>query len=149
MAVDGKGAGSLPLSGGGPRTTRFVPPYEAKMISFFDHRFAGYGARGDDRGYRVLPETTLEEHANPSFEAESFYWTAKSDLEDRLAERTKSGWLVAWKDVTAATNERTVIFSIIPRVAVGHTLPLMFSTESTEKLSCLYANLRRQAYAIG
>ncbi len=141
MAVDGKGAGSLPLSGGGPRTTRFVPLYEAKMISFFDHRFAGYGARGDDRGYRVLPETTLEEHANPSFEAEPFYWTAKSDLEDRLAERTKSGWLVAWKDVTAATNERTAIFSIIPRVAVGHTLPLMFSTESTEKLSCLYANL--------
>lgn len=141
MAVDGQGAGSLPLSGGGPRTTRFVPLYEAKMTSFFDHRFAGYGARGDDRGYRVLPETTSEEHANPKFEVEPFYWAAKTDLEDRLGERTKAGWLLGWKDVTSATNERTAIFSIIPRVAVGHTLPLMFSAAEDKKVACLYANL--------
>ena len=90
------------------------------MTSFFDHRFAGYGARGDDRGYRVLPETTAEEHADPKFEVEPFYWATKTDLEDRLGERTKAGWLLGWKDVTSATNERTAIFSIIPRVAVGH-----------------------------
>ena len=141
LAVDGKDTRSLSLSGGGPKTTRFVPLYEAKMISFFDHRFSGYGARGDDRGYRVLPETTPEEHADPSFDVEPFYWVTKSDLEERLSERTKAGWLLGWKDVTAATNERTAIFSVIPRVAVGHTLPLMFSTATTALLVGLYANL--------
>jgi hypothetical protein len=128
-------------SGSGPKSTRYVPLYEAKMISFFDHRFAGYAARGDDRGYRVLPETTLDEHQKPSFEVEPFYWVAKTEFEGRLSDRTKLGWLLGWKDVTAATNERTAIFSVIPRVAVGHTLPLMFSTVSTNRLTGLYANL--------
>ena len=126
---------------GGPKTIRYVPLYEAKMISFFDHRFAGYAARGDDRGYRVLPETTPEEHADPHFEVEPFYWVAQSDLEERLADRTKSLWLLGWKDVTSATNERTAIFSIIPKVAVGHTLPLMFTTQGADRLTGLYANL--------
>lgn len=128
-------------SGSGPKSTRYVPLYEAKMISFFDHRFAGYAARGDDRGYRVLPETTLDEHQKPSFEVEPFYWVAKTEFEGRLSDRTKLGWLLGWKDVTAATNERTAIFSVIPRVAVGHTLPLMFSTVSMNRLTGLYANL--------
>ena len=128
-------------SGSGPNPTRYIPLYEAKMISFFDHRFAGYAARGDDRGYRVLPETTLDEHQKPSFEVEPFYWVAKTEFEGRLSGRTKLEWLLGWKDVTAATNERTAIFSVIPRVAVGHTLPLMFSTVSMNRLTGLYANL--------
>lgn len=128
-------------SGSDPKSTRYVPLYEAKMISFFDHRFAGYAARGDDRGYRVLPETTLDEHQNPNFEVEPFYWVANREFEARLSDRTKLGWLLGWKDVTAATNERTAIFSVIPRMAVGHTLPLMFSTEGTDRLTGLYANL--------
>lgn len=141
LAVEGQDSGALPLTGGGPKTTRYVPLYEAKMISFFDHRFAGYAARGDDRGYRVLPETILDEHQDPAFEAEPFYWVAKDEFEARLSDRTRLGWLIGWKDVTAATNERTAIFSVIPRVAVGHTLPLMFSTESANRLTGLYANL--------
>ncbi|WP_347265459.1 N-6 DNA methylase [Nitrobacter sp.] len=141
MAADGPGVRLLAQSEDGLKTIRYVPLCEAKMISFFDHRFAGYAARGNDRGYRVLPETTPDKHANPGFEIEPFYWVRKCDLDERLSERTKSHWLLGWKDVTAATNERTAIFSIIPRVAVGHTLPLMFSTESVERLMGLYANL--------
>jgi hypothetical protein len=119
----------------------FVPLYEAKMVNFFDHRFAGYGARGDDRGYRVLPETTPEEHAAPHFEPEPFYWVRQEDLDQRLGARTTAGWLLGWKDVTSATNERTAIFSIIPRVAVGHTMPLMFSTLSPALVAALFGNL--------
>jgi hypothetical protein len=143
LQADGFGRDGMDwvLPGGGPKSTRYVPLYEAKMISFFDHRFAGYAARGDDRGYRVLPETTLDEHQNPTFEVEPFYWVAKTEFEGRLSDRTKLGWLLGWKDVTAATNERTAIFSVIPRVAVGNTLPLMFSTEGTNRLTGLYANL--------
>jgi len=37
---------------------RYVPLYEAKMIDFFDHRSGSYEMRGDERGYRVLPETS-------------------------------------------------------------------------------------------
>jgi len=35
-------------------------------------------------------------------------------------------WLMGWRDITLATNERTVISSVVPRVATGDTLLLMF-----------------------
>jgi hypothetical protein len=120
---------------------RFRPLYEAKMTSFYDHRFAGYEARGDDRGYRVLPETSITDHKNPGFEPAPFYWVSDHELESRISEKTNHQWLVGWKDVTAATNERTAIFSIIPRVAVGHTMPLLFTKQPVKKVCALYANL--------
>jgi hypothetical protein len=35
-------------------------------------------------------------------------------------------WLIGWRDITNATNERTVIASVLPRAAVGHTMPLFY-----------------------
>ena len=122
------------------RPVAFTPLYEGKMTSLYDHRAAGYGARGDDRGYRVLPETTLEEHCDPSFETEPFYWVDQLAVEQRLFGRTSRDWLIGWKDVTSATNERTAIFSVIPRVAVGHSMPLMFSGLEARRFVCLIAN---------
>jgi hypothetical protein len=120
----------------------YVPLYEAKMISFFDHRFAGYGSRGDDRGYRVLPETGLEQHRDPYFEPDPFYWAPRTAVDDRLAGRTDADWLLGWKDITSATNERTLISSVFPRVGAGDTLLIMIPTRSVgSKRAGLIANL--------
>lgn len=35
-------------------------------------------------------------------------------------------WLMGFRDIARSTDERTVISSIIPKVGVGHTLPLFF-----------------------
>jgi hypothetical protein len=50
-------------------------------------------------------------------------------------------WLSAFKDVTASTNERTAIFSFIPRVGVGHTAPLIFSFGNPQEKAALIASL--------
>jgi len=34
-------------------------------------------------------------------------------------------WLMGWRDITNATNERTVIASVLPRAGVGHTMPFL------------------------
>lgn len=141
LSVDGTDSTSLQLTGGEARATRYVPLYEAKMISFFDHRFAGYGERGDDRGYRVLPETPVQDHADLGFEPQPFYWVEQVELLERLASKAGTNWLLGWKDVTAATNERTAIFSAIPLAGVGHTMPLLFSSRPTHSVAGLYGNL--------
>ena len=35
-------------------------------------------------------------------------------------------WLMGWRDICRSTDERTVIASVVPRVGVGHTMPLFF-----------------------
>lgn len=139
----GRDAGHLDLSTGSnaPAEARYVPLYEAKMIHQFDHRFGDYGARGDDRGYRVMPETPLESYQDPNFEPEPFYWVPERETLDRLGRFDSLGWLSTFKDVTAPTNERTAIFSAIPKVAVGHTSPLLFSDKPASLQAALLANL--------
>lgn len=118
---------------------RYVPLYEAKMIHQFDHRWATY-----DNG--ASRDVTGAEKADPSFEPAPRYWVPAREVADRLAAKGwPRGWLMGWRDITNATNERTVIFACIPRVAVGHTCPLIFVGTGPELQAALLANLDSQA----
>jgi len=104
----------------------WVRLYEAKMINFFDHRAGSYESRGDARGYRVLPDTPLRSYEDAGWLSTPFYWVVDDEVESRLGHTWTRKWLLGFKDVTSATNERTVIASLFPRVGVGHTLPIIF-----------------------
>ncbi|WP_316171410.1 MULTISPECIES: Eco57I restriction-modification methylase domain-containing protein [unclassified Bradyrhizobium] len=125
----------------GGTTTHYVPLYEAKMISAYDHRSGSYGERGDARGFRVLPDTTANQYAEIGFEPEPFYFVPLSEVVDRLPKAWNRLWLLAFKDVTAVTNERTAIFAAIPRVGVGHSAPLMFPMVEPPHVAALLACL--------
>lgn len=110
-------------------SARYVPLYEAKMIHHFDHRWATYdqGAAGDDDAR----DLSLAEKSSPQFEVSPRYWASEKDVAKRVA---ASGWnrrwLMGWRDITNATNERTVIAAVFPCVAAGNNLPVMlFSSE--------------------
>lgn len=48
---------------------------------------------------------------------------------------------MGWKDVTTATTERTVIATAFPKIAVGHTIRLMFADGGPINPSFLFVNL--------
>jgi hypothetical protein len=65
----------------------------------------------------------------------------EEEVEARLtAKGWNRGWLLGWRDITNVTNERTVIAAVIPRVGVGHTMPL-FLLREFEKADGLLAIL--------
>jgi hypothetical protein len=47
-------------------------------------------------------------------------------LLDVWMDRRSPRWLIGWRDICRSTDERTVIASVVPRVGVGHTMPLLF-----------------------
>ncbi len=105
--------------------SRYVPLYEAKMLSAFDYRFGSYpDEKMEDT--RALPRPTLSEQADPYFEASPRYWVPESEVNRRLnAKGWNRRWLMGWRDVTNTNNERTMITAALPRVGVGHTFRLM------------------------
>jgi hypothetical protein len=105
--------------------------YEAKMFWHYDHRWATF-ENGDTR------DVTNEEKANPNFFVNPRYWVSKKEVENKL-EDWPYDWLVGFRDVTNATNERTSIFAIIQREGVGNNAPLMLfnSTISAKKITCI------------
>lgn len=114
-----------------------VPLYEAKMIHQFDHRWATYENKDDSR------DVTFLEKGSPDFDVSPRYWVSQQEVENRLAEkRWTRGWLMGWRDITNATNERTTIASAFPLVGCGDTLLLMFSEVADQRLNAaLLANL--------
>lgn len=115
--------------------SRMVPLYEAKMMHHFDHRWATY-ATSDSR------DVTSAEKLDPEFEAMPRYWVPEGEVSARYnLKGWKRNWVIGWRDICRSTDERTVIYSMLPRVGTGNTIPLLFSPEVPEKLCCLYATL--------
>ena len=57
---------------------------------------------------------------------------------------SNSRWLLAFKDITASSNVRTMIAAIAPRTGCGHTLPILVPDTGAfhvQTVVCLLANL--------
>ncbi|MEU9322829.1 DNA methyltransferase [Streptomyces canus] len=130
---------------------RMLPLYDAKMAHLFDHRWNSYYDLGND-DYERIP---LDVKQDPYGVAQPRQWiqdaglipTTRNSKETEvagIAERLKDlgwnrGWLLGWRRVARATDERTAIPALLPRVAVGNTFPLMFPDVPAELSTALTA----------
>ncbi len=113
----------------------YLPLYEAKMVHHYDHRWATYeGLETHD--------ISVEEKRNPDFYVLPRYWVPKAEVAKRLADRWNNSWLFGWRDITSSLDYRTVIASILPYTAVGHTMPIFILNNKDVSVSlAFYANL--------
>jgi hypothetical protein len=66
----------------------------------------------------------------------------KSEVEARLAAKGWTrGWLLGWRDIARATDERTTISGIIPRFGVGDKFLLLLSPPDPRLVCAMFANL--------
>ncbi|WP_326791586.1 N-6 DNA methylase [Streptomyces sp. NBC_00841] len=116
---------------------RLLPLYEAKMLHHYNHRWATYTDGGDTR------DLSLVEKQDPNTVVLPRYWTSEQDIPTgtadkhgaeikaagvrrRLANRGWTrDWLLGWRDICRATDERTAIASLAPTAGFGHPFPLM------------------------
>ena len=118
------------------QTSRYLPLYEAKMVWQYDHRHGTYQGIYD-RSSTQLPTPDERQHADPDFVVQPWYWVPAEEVRARLAD-WKRGWLMGFRDVTNATNERTAIFSLLPRAGAGHKMPLIFSESQSSVLVAVW-----------
>ncbi|MFF3912866.1 Eco57I restriction-modification methylase domain-containing protein [Streptomyces sp. NPDC001852] len=138
LAVECSQAGTVFSDGG----DRFLPLYEGRMLHHYDSRFATYeNATQAQINKGTLPRLDTSAHRDPAALPLPRHWVAESEVEHKLAEDLSKprrawphGWLMGWRDVCRASDERTVIASVLPRTAVGHKFPLMFPTQGPELL---------------
>jgi hypothetical protein len=121
---------------------RMLPLVEAKMVHHFDHRFGTYEGQTEAQANQgKLPELDDRAHADPRMLTLPNYWVDESEMEAQVDKRWPYSWFLGWRDVCRSTDQRTVIASLIPRLAVGHKLPLMLADRDPRLVAALYANL--------
>ncbi|MFJ8715759.1 Eco57I restriction-modification methylase domain-containing protein [Streptomyces violaceus] len=128
---------------------RMLPVYEGKMAHLFDHRWNSYTGTGSEDRRR----TSASEKAEPTTCADPRYWILESGpiatvrrgkdtdargVGDRLAEvHWPHNWLLGWRDICRATDERTAIPAFLPKAAVVETFPLMLPRVSPPLVAAL------------
>ncbi|WP_093840827.1 Eco57I restriction-modification methylase domain-containing protein [Streptomyces aidingensis] len=128
---------------------RALPLYEGKFIHHYDPRFSTYeNATQAQINKGTLPRLDTEAHQDPHALPKPRYWVLEDEVDARLAAEPSKpqtdwpyGWLVGWRDVCRASDERTAIPSVLPRTAVGHTVPILFPAVNESFPGLLLANL--------
>lgn len=105
-----------------------LPLYEGKMVGLYDHRAASvkYVPSLRTRQNQPVP-TRPDQYRDREFRPTPLWWIRSQDIEERLRDWPHP-WLLGFKDITSATNERTMIAAILPRVGVGHNCPIVISS---------------------
>jgi hypothetical protein len=103
-----------------------VPLYEAKLLHMFDHRFATYAGATQQDCIGGHPRSLLrEERENPEIRIVPRYFV-HSELVQQLFEKYpeySKNWLVVWRELARATDERTCISAIIPKLPASLKCP--------------------------
>ncbi|KAB1198128.1 MULTISPECIES: Eco57I restriction-modification methylase domain-containing protein [Haloferax] len=97
--------------------SRFLPIYESKMMHQYDHRHASFEYVSDiDNG---SPERlSVEEKNNPSQLAFPRYWMDSDTYENK----EMGDWHIILRNIARATDEHTIIGTIIPNYPTVHSV---------------------------
>ena len=125
----------------------YVPLYEGKMIWHYNHHYGTWPTSGNRPNSINTPP--LSELSDPDSFIMPWYWVPLSAVKDRLVKKDKDGnvvwewkhkWLLGYRGLTNATNERTFISSLIPNaVGVGHSATLLYAERGTMPTAALCA----------
>ncbi len=112
---------------------QFLPLYEAKLIHQFDHRYGCF-----ENGEVKQTDESLK--ADPSFIINPRFFVAQDEVESRVKkQRIERKWMIGFRSVSSATNERTSIASILPFSAVANSINLILGLDAL-KAAILCAN---------
>lgn len=90
----------------------------------FDHRFGTYEGQTEAQANKgILPPFPAARHADPEAVTLPRHWVSSAHVEAAAADQPP--WLIAFRDIAPSVNLRTAVFSALPRVAVGHSAPLL------------------------
>jgi hypothetical protein len=116
---------------------RSLPLYEAKMFRSYDHRFGSVYIKSENwlnQGQTI--ETSVVEHQNPEFTVLPRWWVSEAEVLERFGVPS-CGAILVFRNVTRATDTRTVIASFIPLSGVINSAPIIaFESPISPGLQC-------------
>ncbi len=121
---------------------KYLPLYEAKMVTFWDHRAADVITSETARQRKAQPSyLSVSEHMDRNRTAIPLYWVEKIEVMSRIPKEYHSSWLIVFANVTSPTNERTLMPASIPFSGVGNSAPIMLVETTRQQKTMLLANI--------
>lgn len=110
----------------------FIPLYEAKMIHQFNHRFGSARTLRKRPASSPWPRAKASELQDTNFEVQPWYFVSIADAAERFEKNQKNYYLV-FRSISNATNERTVIATVLHRTAISGKLPAIITDQTAHR----------------
>lgn len=125
------------------RDRTYLPVFEGKMLAAFNHRAASvYLDLKNIKRAAQSAATDPDSLRNHEYVAVPAYWMPEAALKESLPEDEPVSWVIAYKDVTASTNERSMIALVLPHASSNFSVRCAFLARETKNLACHFlANL--------
>ena len=92
------------------------------MVQAFDHRAANIVVNPENQHRPAQPvPATLEQHRNADWLPNPQFWVPASEC----GWTAGADWVLGFKEITAPTNVRTFIASLLPTVGFGNKVPIL------------------------
>ena len=102
----------------------YLPLYEGKMAGIYNHRTASVVLNPENLNRPGQPrESTLSDLADPEYLPRPAYWVPAAIVSASFPE--SMGWTLVYRRITAPTNERTTLATILPWCGVSYTIPML------------------------
>jgi hypothetical protein len=113
----------------------WVRLYSGKTIQQFNHRYSSF-ENGDWQDF------SLDELQNSELSIKTEYYVRQEEVQKRTEGKKPNKWLISYRDIARATDERTTIATIIPWTGCDtHCRNIYSSLEPVSVLAMLVANL--------
>ncbi|MEK9629497.1 MAG: hypothetical protein VW455_10820 [Nitrospinota bacterium] len=107
----------------------FLPLYEGKMVQAYDHRAASVVVNLENLNRPAQPfPTSFTQYINSNYYPTPQFWIKSNEI--KIA--SEVDWYVGFKEISASTNVRTMIATILPRYGCGNKVPLLIPEISNE-----------------
>ncbi len=105
-----------------------LPLYESKLIYLYDHRYSTFhDATLEDIGKGNASDVSVTQKQDSQFKIVPRYFIDKNVVADKNEKwGWENKWYLAYRYISASTNERTAICSIIPSSVVSNSSYLIF-----------------------
>ncbi|WP_029433144.1 N-6 DNA methylase [Blastococcus sp. URHD0036] len=104
---------------------QWLPLYEAKMLSHWNHRYATYAdATQAQLNKGTLPRIEIDQLNDPEVEPLARYWVAEKTVNDATGQDWNTEWFLGWRSIARASDMRTFVPSIAPRTALSGKFPI-------------------------
>lgn len=108
-----------------------VPLYEGKMVQMFDHRAADVVLNAENLHRAAQPETiSVAEKTSVNR-----YPTPQFFVNSTETQANPYSWALGYKEISAPTNERSMIATLLPGVAFGNKMPLLIPKNETPEIA--------------
>lgn len=116
------------------QNSKLLRVYEAKMIWHYDHRYASY-----DSGGLETQKVSVKLKEDSAFMVVPKYWFPEEKLSKFYPNGIIPDWSLVFRRITNVTNERTIIFSIVPKSTLGTLTPTVEISLDAEYIACFLA----------